>query len=273
MISIIFPQGPASTAPHLDSLAQRVHSVARKGHLLLPAWVSTFKRWDLWTTQFCKVICRWKRAAACREGSGSKRQKSPAVHLIQHRVWSAGQDVCSKSGFRRAEASSEARNGVIVGAAFTKFIFCPRWTVNHDFFCPFFHFFFLFSYSTLDELSIKTFICLLFLEQHIRKSRLSLHKLLIPTVKRLQPKQSKLIGKIWWLSFLPAAIQNLIPSPCHLCCSMKKPKAAVWPSCTWEQMLKLLESSYKYYLCIYLSILTNINANTVWPSYTWESHC
>ena len=131
---------------------------------------------------------------------------------------------------------------------------------------------FLFSF-TLDELSIKTFICLLFLEQHIRKSGLSLHKLLIPTVKRLQPKQSKLIGKIWWLSFLPAAIQNLIPSPCHLCCSMKKPKAAVWPSCTWEQMLKLLESSYKYYLCIYLSILTNINANTVWPSYTWESHC
>ena len=131
---------------------------------------------------------------------------------------------------------------------------------------------FLFSF-TLDELSIKTFICILFLEQHIRKSGLSFHKLLIPTVKRLQPKQSKLIGKIWWLSFLPAAIQNLIPSPCHLCCSMKKPKAAVWPSCTWEQMLKLLESSYKYYLCIYLSILTNINANTVWPSYTWESHC
>ena len=165
MISIIFPQGPASTAPHLNSLAQRVHSVARKGHLLLPAWVSTFKRWDLWTTQFCKVICRWKRAAACREGSGSKRQKSPAVHLIQHRVWSAGQDVCSKSGFRRAEASSEARNGVIVGAAFTKFIFCPRWTVNH---------YFLFSRSFLSLiwiliffiLSITSFISLVFYQVH-----------------------------------------------------------------------------------------------------------
>ena len=142
MISIISPQGPAPAAPHLDSLAQRVDSVASQGHLLLPAWVSTFKRWDLWTIQSYKVIGCWKRAPACKERSGLKRQKSRAVHF----VLVLDQDVCWKSGWRRAEASSEARNGVIVGAAFTKFIFCPRWTVNHNFLFSYRFFLFLNSY-------------------------------------------------------------------------------------------------------------------------------
>ena len=70
----------------------------------------------------------------------------------------------------------------------------------------------------------------------------SLHKL--STLKRLQARQSKLDEKIFWSSFLSAVIQNLTLSPCHLCwtkwCSLKK--AFVWPSCTWEPLLMLLES-------------------------------